>query len=498
MLPANLSCQSTDQAKSLPGPGWPANAASNGNRISMQHYVVLLLLLDVLTMAGAGYLVSEAAAHYGTPHYGTAHYGIFPFAAASDLGPRIWAPLFLFVLLAFRMDAYNSRCILDLRCSVARIIAALMATFLVLLTLDAATQAPQDHSQLWLLSWAAVVCAVLPAFRVAARARVRDELDNKGAFVFRALSVGVLADPLSREEISRRTGNQVKTVDGFRLDDFEALAGLSQRISQEDIDRVYVTVPWTGVPAAIQYLQVLSKFSVQVFVIPNSDWICSGKSERSALGDLLFLKVVDRRIDDWGLWFKRLQDIVVATAAIIFFAPVLLIVPLLIKLESRGPVIFRQKRVGLNGSIFELWKFRSMYVEHTDPAATVQTSKDDPRVTRVGRFIRRSSIDELPQFFNVLQGSMSVVGPRPHALDTRAEGQLLEELVQSYAARHRFKPGLTGWAQVNGLRGELYTAEKLRLRVEHDIEYIEKWSIWLDLKIIVRTFALIIYDPAAY
>lgn len=139
-----------------------------------------------------------------------------------------------------------------------------------------------------------------------------------------------------------------------------------------------------------------------------------------------------------------------------------------------------------------------MYTEQTDPNAALQTGKDDPRVTRVGRLIRRSSMDELPQFFNVLKGSMSVVGPRPHALGTRAEGQRLEELVDSYAARHRYKPGLTGWAQINGLRGELNSVEKLKRRVEHDIEYIENWSIWLDLKIILRTLMLVVYDPTAY
>ena len=175
----------------------------------------------------------------------------------------------------------------------------------------------------------------------------------------------------------------------------------------------------------------------------------------STFGNRVSLTAVEKPINGWDLWLKRAQDILVATITIIVFSPIMLGVVLAIKLDSPGPILFRQKRTGYNGSIFELWKFRSMYVEHADPDALRQTGKRDPRVTRVGRFIRRMSIDELPQFFNVLQGSMSVVGPRPHALETRAEGQRLDDLVDSYLARHRVKPGLTGLAQISGLRGEL-------------------------------------------
>jgi exopolysaccharide biosynthesis polyprenyl glycosylphosphotransferase len=232
--------------------------------------------------------------------------------------------------------------------------------------------------------------------------------------------------------------------------------------------------------------------------VPNSEGRRSSQIGVNALGNRFALAAVDKRIDRWDLWLKKAQDIVVATTAIVLLSPLMLGVTLAIKLDSPGPIIFRQRRTGLAGSIFELWKFRSMYAEQTDRDAVRQTGKDDPRVTRVGRILRRSSLDELPQFFNVLQGSMSVVGPRPHALETRAEGRLLEDVVESYALRHRVKPGITGWAQVNGLRGEINSSEKAAQRVRFDIEYIEKWSIWLDLKIILRTFVLMIDDPNAY
>jgi exopolysaccharide biosynthesis polyprenyl glycosylphosphotransferase len=216
-----------------------------------------------------------------------------------------------------------------------------------------------------------------------------------------------------------------------------------------------------------------------------------------SLGDLP-LRAIDRQFDARDLRLKKILDVVVATIAIALVAPLMLCVALAIKLESPGPIIFCQKRIGLNGLIFELWKFRSMYAEQTDSDGVRQTGKGDPRVTQVGRYIRSRSIDELPQFFNVIQGRMSVVGPRPHALAIRAAGQFLEEAVDGYAARHRVKPGITGWAQINGLRGELDSVEKLKQRVAHDIKYIEKWSVRLDLKIILRTLMVVLNDPTAY
>ena len=210
------------------------------------------------------------------------------------------------------------------------------------------------------------------------------------------------------------------------------------------------------------------------------------------------LRAVDRPLDDWGLWCKRAQDLIVSAAALLLLSPVIAATAMAIKLETPGPVLFRQRRVGLNGQTFELLKFRSMNASQADADAVRQTEREDERVTRVGRIIRRTSLDELPQFFNVFQGVMSVVGPRPHALGTRVEGRTLQDVVDGYFARHRVKPGVTGWAQVNGFRGELDTVEKLRQRVRYDVEYIENWSTWVDLKIILRTALLMIRDPNAY
>ena len=181
-----------------------------------------------------------------------------------------------------------------------------------------------------------------------------------------------------------------------------------------------------------------------------------------------------------------------------FAGPALLAIAAAIKITSRGPVFFRQRRVGFNNQIFEVYKFRTMYTHLTDADAQQQTRKGDPRVTRVGAILRKTSLDELPQILNVLKGDMSLVGPRPHALQTRACGRRLEEVAPEYPARHRVKPGITGWAQVNGYRGELDTFDKVINRVKHDLYYIDNWSLSLDLRILWQTARLMISDNNAY
>jgi len=184
---------------------------------------------------------------------------------------------------------------------------------------------------------------------------------------------------------------------------------------------------------------------------------------------------------------KRGTDIVVAAAMLVFFGPLLLLTALAIKLETPGPVFFRQVRRGYNNCRFDALKFRSLRHEQADPLADRLVTKGDPRVTRVGAFIRRTSIDELPQLLNVLKGDMSLVGPRPHPLNAKAGGRLYEEVVERFQRRYRVRPGITGWAQVNGLRGNTETEDHLQRRVDFDLDYIRRWSLWLDLLILLKT-----------
>jgi polysaccharide biosynthesis protein PslA len=195
---------------------------------------------------------------------------------------------------------------------------------------------------------------------------------------------------------------------------------------------------------------------------------------------------------------KWLEDKVLSALLLVFCAPMLAIIAALIKLDSRGPILFVQDRFGINNGVIRVLKFRTMYVDRSDSSGAERTVSNDPRVTRVGRFLRKWSLDELPQLINVLRGDMSLVGPRPHAIAMKADGRLYHEAVPRYPHRHRVKPGLTGWAQVNGFRGEVDTLEKAHGRIECDLYYIDNWSLWLELRIIVMTFGLLLSRANAY
>src|SRR6266851_806877 len=218
----------------------------------------------------------------------------------------------------------------------------------------------------------------------------------------------------------------------------------------------------------------------------------------SQVGGLSFLDVLDKPLRDWRLIAKDAEDRVLSATILMLIAPLLAIIALLIKLDSPGPVLFRQKRYGFNNQLIEVFKFRTMYDHARDQDAEQLTRRNDPRVTPIGAFLRRTSLDELPQFINVLRGEMSIVGPRPHANAAKAGGLIYQEAVKTYDARHRVKPGITGWAQINGWRGETQTTTQIAKRVEHDLYYIENWSLLLDLMIIVRTIPGMLRSRYAY
>ena len=206
---------------------------------------------------------------------------------------------------------------------------------------------------------------------------------------------------------------------------------------------------------------------------------------------------VDRRSDPARSVVKRGFDVLAATLGLLVLLPGLAAVALAIKLTSRGPLVFRQQRYGLNNTEFVVYKFRTMYFDETDVTGVKQTREDDDRITPIGRVLRRFSLDELPQLINVVKGNMSLVGPRPHAVAMKAGDRLYCDIEQ-YLHRHRVKPGITGWAQVNGLRGEVDTLEKAHARVAHDLYYIEHWSLWLDLKILLKTAGILASSENAY
>jgi Undecaprenyl-phosphate glucose phosphotransferase len=257
------------------------------------------------------------------------------------------------------------------------------------------------------------------------------------------------------------------------------------------IDVIIVALPQAAESRVLQLLQKLWVLPADIKLSAHNNRLRFRPRTYSYIGNVPFIDLADKPIANWDYVRKWVFDKAMALIAVILLAPVMALIALAIKLDSKGPVLFRQKRQGFNNELIEVLKFRSMYVDRSDADAVKLVTKDDDRVTRVGRLLRKTSLDELPQFFNVLKGDLSLVGPRPHALKAKAEDKLYHDVVDGYFARHRVKPGVTGWAQVNGWRGETDTEEKIQRRVEHDLYYIENWSVTLDLYILLMTpFAL--------
>jgi Undecaprenyl-phosphate glucose phosphotransferase len=263
---------------------------------------------------------------------------------------------------------------------------------------------------------------------------------------------------------------------------------------EAEIDMLIVALPLAADHRIRQILNVVRVLPVDVRLSTVSSDLAFPRR-----GDEGLMSVMRRPLAD-GRWLtKRAFDLAVATATLVLLAPIMLITAGAIRIESRGRVLFRQPRHGYKSRPIEVWKFRSMYVEHCDVGARRIVTRSDPRVTSVGRFIRRWSLDELPQLFNVLRGDLSMVGPRPHAVGAVSSRQMaFEEIVDGYAARHRVPPGITGWAQINGWRGEIDDPEKLEARMEHDLYYIENWSVWLDLYILAMTPLRLLDGRGAY
>lgn len=264
------------------------------------------------------------------------------------------------------------------------------------------------------------------------------------------------------------------------------------------IDTVIVTLPTHAEDRLVQILNRLWVLPIDVRLSAQGQKLHLRPRAYSYIGNLPCLDLIDKPLGDWGPMLKSITDKVIASLALVLLAPMLAAVALAIKLDSKGPILFKQKRYGFNNELIEVYKFRSMYTEMTDANAAKLVTKGDARVTRVGRFIRRTTMDELPQLFNVLKGDLSLVGPRPHATQAKAGEALYEHVVDGYFARHRVKPGLTGWAQINGWRGETDTAQKIERRVEHDLFYIENWSLTFDLYILARTPLALLKGENAY
>ncbi|NJM31500.1 MAG: undecaprenyl-phosphate glucose phosphotransferase [Rhizobiales bacterium] len=385
------------------------------------------------------------------------------------------------------------------------------AAFIPAIAILTAGGAEQASASTWLALWLGATFPLLLAFRFAASS-VAGRWNGEGQFDRHAVFVGG-GEPAARLITALRNSPDTHIAVGGIFDDrddvrsppliegLHKLGNISELVDfvrRARVDLLLVTLPLAAEERLLQILKQLWVLPVDIRLSAYTQKLRYRPRAYSHLGNVPFLDVFDRPLGEWGGIIKALEDRIIAGLVLILMAPLMVLIAVAVKLESRGPIFFKQKRYGFNNELIEVFKFRSMYDEKRDPDASKLVTKGDPRVTRVGRFIRRASLDELPQLINVLKGDLSLVGPRPHPTRARAGDQLYNDVVDGYFARHKVKPGITGWAQINGWRGETDTAEKLQRRVEHDLYYIENWSMRFDLKILSLTPAALFKGENAY
>jgi putative colanic acid biosynthesis UDP-glucose lipid carrier transferase len=265
-------------------------------------------------------------------------------------------------------------------------------------------------------------------------------------------------------------------------------------VRRHGIDTVYITLPLGSQPRIVALLEALQSTTASVVLVPDLFGVSVIQGRLLDVNGVVMVGLCETPFTGLDEAVKRASDIVLATLILVLASPLMAALAIGVKCSSPGPALFRQRRNGLRGDEIVVYKFRTM-TTCDDGAVVPQARRDDPRITRFGAFLRRTSLDELPQFFNVLQGQMSVVGPRPHAV---AHNQQYGQLIKAYMLRHKVRPGITGLAQINGYRGQTDTIDKMRGRVELDLEYLRNWSLGLDLRIIARTLLLIFNDRKAY
>jgi Undecaprenyl-phosphate glucose phosphotransferase len=352
-------------------------------------------------------------------------------------------------------------------------------------------------SRLWLGTWSLASAVALSGFRLfmalaARRLRESGRLTRNIAVVGASEIGHQLALKFTQDcPGSRLVGlfdeRRSRFVQGSGGTTVYQLSVLYELLCKGHVDEIVIAIPSHASIRIVELSRRFHPFAVSLRVLAPEGYENFRVLDSRRYDDIGTFRVMGKPLDDVAVLVKRIEDVVIASACLLLTFPLLLVIALSIKLHSRGPVLFKQKRLGAHNLPFGLLKFRTMFVEQTDPLGQQLTRAGDPRITRVGRFLRMTSMDELPQLINVLRGEMSLVGPRPHALAANAAGVAYARAISDYPIRHRVKPGITGWAQVNGWRGETTTIEQIRKRVEHDLYYVENWSLTFDLLILGRT-----------
>lgn len=365
-------------------------------------------------------------------------------------------------------------------------------TFMALVVWASDTIDRIDRDRLWL--WA-LGTPLLIIFATEALMRVLRWITRHDAYAAATVIVGIdkssleLAAGIRKEDSGMRLlgffddRSIARHLGGHHETNLGPLSSVADYVRRYRVKRVYVALPMTSHPRIEKLLDHLSDSTAAIYFVPDIFTFDLARARLTYVENLPVLAVWESPLFGYNMVLKRASDIVLSVFFILIFFPVMLLIAAAIRIDSPGPVLFRQQRYGVDGRLIRVWKFRTMTVCE-DGTSIEQARRGDVRLTRIGGWLRRSSLDELPQFFNVLAGSMSVVGPRPHAV---AHNEEYRKLIKGYMLRHLMKPGITGWAQVNGCRGETETVEKMAQRVAYDLEYLRSWSLRLDLAILFRT-----------
>ncbi|MFZ4110986.1 MAG: undecaprenyl-phosphate glucose phosphotransferase [Polymorphobacter sp.] len=416
-----------------------------------------------------------------------------------------------FGVLAEMLGCYDVDAQFSLRRAWQRVTTSWVTVALLLITLGFLLKSSEAVSRGWALGWFAAGGLSLLVLRSVSTLWVR-RLKSRGTFNQRVaiFGAGVQGQRFAKyvQTHDRLTISLIGFFDDRRDGRISAsaenvpvignLSALISMVRDGRVDQVVVALPWAAEARLQQVVSRLALTPVKIRLAPDLASFVFARRPLVMLGELPLMTLFDRPISGVDAAIKAAEDVVLPWLILLCIWPLLLAIAVAIKLDSPGPIFFRQPREGFNNQTFRVYKFRSMYQDRAEIDVINQASRNDPRVTRVGRFLRMTSLDELPQIFNVLQGDMSLVGPRPHAASTRAGGRLFSDVVSSYAARHKVKPGITGWAQVCGWRGETDTEDKLVKRFEHDLYYIENWSLWLDFYILFRTIGSVLLPRNAF
>ncbi len=459
----------------------------------------LVRVIEIALVAVVGFAVYVC---YVVPAHGFAwHY----FAAILGIA--------LLAMLAFQVaDIYQVQAFRGHEKQYMRLASAWSVVFLIAISMSFFAKAGDHFSRAWLGSFYVLGLFALIAFRRALFLLVR-RWTREGRLDRRTVVVGADGNGESLiRSLAAQRDSDVRVVGVFddRSDDrsLASCGGVPKLGTVDDlvafarntrVDLVIFSLPISAESRILQMLKKLWVLPVDIRLSAHTNKLHFRPRSYSYVGNVPVLDIFDKPIADWDVVMKWLFDKVAGSLALICAAPIMLLIAIAIKLDSKGPVLFKQKRYGFNNELIEIYKFRSMYADQADATASKLVTQNDSRVTRVGRFIRKTSLDELPQLFNVVfAGNLSLVGPRPHALHAKAANRLYDEAVDGYFARHRVKPGITGWAQIHGWRGETDSQEKIQRRVEHDLYYIENWSILLDLYILAQTPFALIRTESAY